>query len=165
MRTSVRSPVDQLISTGRLRAVYQPIVELEQRSPVAFEALARGPAGSAFESPAALFDEAERSGSIVLAEGIETEEHLLRARSMGATLGQGWQLEAEAFGLGGEVVIMATFQDATFFTPATRARYERLADRAALVGALGVGDERAARAGGYGAQASSPTTSCAGNGT
>jgi EAL domain-containing protein (putative c-di-GMP-specific phosphodiesterase class I) len=34
--------------------------------------------------------EAERSGAVVLAEGIETERHLLRALAMGATLGQGW---------------------------------------------------------------------------
>jgi EAL domain-containing protein (putative c-di-GMP-specific phosphodiesterase class I) len=34
--------------------------------------------------------EAERSGAVVLAEGIETEEHLRRAEAMGATLGQGW---------------------------------------------------------------------------
>ena len=34
--------------------------------------------------------EAERRGTAILAEGIETEEHLLRARAMGATLGQGW---------------------------------------------------------------------------
>jgi hypothetical protein len=36
--------------------------------------------------------EAERSGAVVLAEGIETEEHAEIARSMGATLGQGWLL-------------------------------------------------------------------------
>lgn len=34
--------------------------------------------------------EAERSGALVLAEGIETAEHLLSARASGATLGQGW---------------------------------------------------------------------------
>ena len=34
--------------------------------------------------------EAERSGAVLLAEGIETEEHLARARAVGATLGQGW---------------------------------------------------------------------------
>jgi len=33
--------------------------------------------------------EHERTGAIVLAEGIETEEHLATARAMGATLGQG----------------------------------------------------------------------------
>lgn len=33
---------------------------------------------------------AERSGALVLAEGIETEQHLSAARALGATLGQGW---------------------------------------------------------------------------
>jgi DICT domain-containing protein len=32
----------------------------------------------------------ERTGAIVLAEGIETEEHLATARALGATVGQGW---------------------------------------------------------------------------
>jgi len=36
--------------------------------------------------------QAERSGAIVLAEGIETEAHRDRALAMGATLGQGWLL-------------------------------------------------------------------------
>ncbi|MGY1857198.1 diguanylate cyclase domain-containing protein [Modestobacter sp. SYSU DS0290] len=34
--------------------------------------------------------EAERSGAVVLAEGIETEQHLERALALGARLGQGW---------------------------------------------------------------------------
>jgi diguanylate cyclase (GGDEF)-like protein/PAS domain S-box-containing protein len=33
---------------------------------------------------------AERTGAVVLAEGIETEHHLTMARALGATLGQGW---------------------------------------------------------------------------
>lgn len=33
---------------------------------------------------------AERRGTMVVAEGIETEEHALRARALGATHGQGW---------------------------------------------------------------------------
>ncbi|SFF32568.1 diguanylate cyclase domain-containing protein [Blastococcus tunisiensis] len=33
---------------------------------------------------------AERTGAVVLAEGIETPEHLATARALGATLGQGW---------------------------------------------------------------------------
>jgi EAL domain-containing protein (putative c-di-GMP-specific phosphodiesterase class I) len=36
--------------------------------------------------------QAERSGAVVLAEGIETAEHRQRALAMGATLGQGWLL-------------------------------------------------------------------------
>lgn len=35
---------------------------------------------------------AERTGTTILAEGIETEQHLEIARSLGATLGQGWLL-------------------------------------------------------------------------
>jgi diguanylate cyclase (GGDEF)-like protein len=32
----------------------------------------------------------ERTGAVVLAEGIETEEHLATARALGASVGQGW---------------------------------------------------------------------------
>lgn len=38
----------------------------------------------------AVLAEAESSGATILAEGIETAEHLAVARSMGATIGQGW---------------------------------------------------------------------------
>jgi EAL domain-containing protein (putative c-di-GMP-specific phosphodiesterase class I) len=40
----------------------------------------------------AVIAQAERSGAIVLAEGIETPEHAERALAMGATVGQGWLL-------------------------------------------------------------------------
>lgn len=39
---------------------------------------------------AAVAAHAEASGAVVLAEGIETAEHLAVARAMGATVGQGW---------------------------------------------------------------------------
>jgi EAL domain-containing protein (putative c-di-GMP-specific phosphodiesterase class I) len=139
--------------------------------------------------------ESERTGTVILAEGIETEDHLRRAKAIGATLGQGWllgrpgrlrpdatgvvpgripvrppaesdvktpyeivaphrpvrrgdkrlllsisrQLEEEALGLAGEVVVLATFQHGDFFTARTARRYRRLAGQAALVGALGEG--------------------------
>lgn len=143
--------------------------------------------------------ESERSGAVILAEGIENESHLRRALAMGAKLGQGWmfgrpgpldltrgggpavsaapalprreaegddertpferiahpdsvlvgdkrlllslsrQLEQEVFAVQGEAVVLATFQDARFFTDAMRRRYERIASKASLVGALGVG--------------------------
>ncbi len=35
--------------------------------------------------------EAERTGALVLAEGIETDRHLQRARALGARYGQGWR--------------------------------------------------------------------------
>jgi diguanylate cyclase (GGDEF)-like protein/PAS domain S-box-containing protein len=137
--------------------------------------------------------EAERSGTAVLAEGIETEEHIAVARGLGATLGQGWlfgragalpeqlpefrgspvtivdrprpepldspyqlaatiaprsarksllievskHLERQAMRAGEATVVLATFQDVSFFTPATQRRYTRLARSAAFVGALG----------------------------
>ena len=137
--------------------------------------------------------EVERSGAVLLAEGIETEADLRRAQGMGATLGQGWyfgrpdalpesspdqgsvsvprrsptslssetpferiagarrlrsadkrtllmlsrQFEVEARDLGGEAVVISTFQDATYFSQATRALYERLAEDAAMVCAIG----------------------------
>ena len=39
----------------------------------------------------AVIAEAERTGAIILAEGIETEKHELTARALGATIGQGWR--------------------------------------------------------------------------
>jgi EAL domain-containing protein (putative c-di-GMP-specific phosphodiesterase class I) len=144
--------------------------------------------------------EAERSGAIILAEGIETAAHLQTARAFGATLGQGWyfgragllgeharfrgnpialrpvpnpagrdlpvlqspyelvaarrtprsavksllieaskQLEQQAISSGESALVLAAFQDARFFTPATQARYARLAERAAFVGVLAQG--------------------------
>jgi len=38
----------------------------------------------------AVHAEAERSGTLVLAEGLETEQHVQTARAFGATIGQGW---------------------------------------------------------------------------
>lgn len=40
----------------------------------------------------AVLAERERSGVTILAEGIETQQHLRSARAMGATVGQGWLL-------------------------------------------------------------------------
>jgi len=144
----------------------------------------------------AVHAEAERSGTVILAEGIETVEHLNIALAMGATLGQGWllgrpaalpkalaeftgspvriadrgdpvsartpfalgaalrpprrsrkalliemskHLEQQAMTAGESTVVLATFQDISFFTKATRRRYARLASQAALVGAIGEG--------------------------
>jgi EAL domain-containing protein (putative c-di-GMP-specific phosphodiesterase class I) len=164
------------------------------------------PAASTARVINAVRAEAERSGAVILAEGIETEAHLRRALAMGAKLGQGWffgrpgpldldatgeparpgpacvptavprrvaedidrrtpferiadpgsalvgdkrlllslshQLEQEAFAVEGEAVVLATFQDARFFTDRMRRRYERIAEKASLVGALGVGVPR-----------------------
>lgn len=136
--------------------------------------------------------EAERSGAVLLAEGIETPAQRDVALALGARYGQGWlfgrpgplpatttavrrfaaspvgapplspyeavagwqrprrgskrlllsisrHLEAQVQAQGEAAVVLAAFQEARHFTPASAARYEALAGHAALVGALGVG--------------------------
>lgn len=50
--------LEEVLATSGVRSLYQPIVDLETKEVVAFEALARGPEGSPLESPAALFSTA-----------------------------------------------------------------------------------------------------------
>jgi EAL domain-containing protein (putative c-di-GMP-specific phosphodiesterase class I) len=139
--------------------------------------------------------EAERTGALVLAEGIETEQHRQTALALGARYGQGWmfgrpgelrpagpepdvtislprrtlapshaspfetvaahretrrgdkrlllalslQIEAQTANLGSSAVVLSAFQESRFFTARSAARYARLAEHAALAGALGVG--------------------------
>jgi EAL domain-containing protein (putative c-di-GMP-specific phosphodiesterase class I) len=62
------APATPLTIAGLLaaaaRSVYQPVVRLPERRVVAYEALARGPVGSALESPAALFSAAAAEGLV-----------------------------------------------------------------------------------------------------
>jgi diguanylate cyclase (GGDEF)-like protein/PAS domain S-box-containing protein len=138
--------------------------------------------------------EAERSGTVVLAEGIEHEGHLRVALALGARLGQGWlfgrpserlapglptaalqlrtppavrehvspfaclpqgtplrrstkallievskHLEREAMRLGPTCTVVAAFQEARHFTPATAHRYRELVERVGFVAAIGEG--------------------------
>jgi EAL domain-containing protein (putative c-di-GMP-specific phosphodiesterase class I) len=62
-----RQHVDACLRQG-VRAVYQPIVDLETRQVVGLEALARPPAGSAFESPGPMFVAAKRAGLLAAAD-------------------------------------------------------------------------------------------------
>jgi len=54
----------ELLELGRIRAVYQPIVNLRSGTIFAWEALARGPVESVFASPTMLFDFAEEAGAV-----------------------------------------------------------------------------------------------------
>ncbi|UDY37592.1 sensor domain-containing phosphodiesterase [Dermatobacter hominis] len=145
---------------------------------------------------AAVMAESERRGTVVLAEGIESDEHVERAISLGASLGQGFHfgrpadaqeldggsvqelairpvdpgrtialspydavvatgqhirsarkdvllqishhLEEQAGADPGTPMVLSAFQHARHFTAATARRYARLAERCALVAALGV---------------------------
>ena len=57
---SIPAPLAALLADGGARAAYQPVVRLPGRRVVAYEALARGPEGSALELPRALFGAAEQ---------------------------------------------------------------------------------------------------------
>lgn len=61
-RSSLRHKafLQEIILRGRLRAVYQPIVDLATGAVFGFEGLARGPSESPLESPSALFSVAEQ---------------------------------------------------------------------------------------------------------
>lgn len=140
---------------------------------------------------------AERTGAVVLAEGIETDEHRVTALALGATYGQGWLfgrpeadvpnaaalagidfpagpsvslptsgtpfqvvsprrtprlsnrallvemsifLESRALASGDSAVVLSTFQHHQNLTPATRRRYDALAETAGLVAVYIAGD-------------------------
>jgi diguanylate cyclase (GGDEF)-like protein/PAS domain S-box-containing protein len=57
------SSIDDVLRTGGVHSVYQPIVELDTGRVVAYEALARGPQGP-LHSPDALFDAARAAGRL-----------------------------------------------------------------------------------------------------
>jgi len=56
--------VRRLVAARDVRSVYQPIVDLQSANTVGYEALARGPAGSALESPDRLFAATLESGCL-----------------------------------------------------------------------------------------------------
>ncbi len=56
--------LEAILAAGAIRPLFQPVVDLRSGAHVAYEALARGPLGSALERPDALFDTARRAGRL-----------------------------------------------------------------------------------------------------
>ncbi len=56
--------IHDIIDHRRVRTVFQPLVHLPTRQIVGYEALSRGPAGTALESPLALLDAARAVGRL-----------------------------------------------------------------------------------------------------
>jgi EAL domain-containing protein (putative c-di-GMP-specific phosphodiesterase class I) len=54
----------RVLDERALQPVFQPLIDLDNRHVVGYEALARGPMGSALETPAALFGAAWRAGRV-----------------------------------------------------------------------------------------------------
>lgn len=78
----------EVLELGRVRAVFQPIVNLRGGAVFAWEALTRGPAKSVLESPTMLFDVAEEAGAIFALEKICREAAIrgFAGRKQGARL-------------------------------------------------------------------------------
>ncbi|HYN17205.1 MAG TPA: EAL domain-containing protein, partial [Actinomycetes bacterium] len=56
--------LDRIVDGREVRAVFQPLIDLDSGDVVGYEALARGPAGSSLEPPGALFAAAYGSGRV-----------------------------------------------------------------------------------------------------
>lgn len=54
----------EVLLDRRIHSVYEPIVDVHSRVVFAYEALARGPDGTEFQAPIAMFQEAERQGLV-----------------------------------------------------------------------------------------------------
>jgi EAL domain-containing protein (putative c-di-GMP-specific phosphodiesterase class I) len=59
-----RAQLDKIIAQRTVRTLFQPVIQLSSGAVVGFEAVSRGPAGTALESPAALLDAAVRAGRL-----------------------------------------------------------------------------------------------------
>jgi diguanylate cyclase (GGDEF)-like protein len=57
-----------ILRNGQISMLFQPIYDFKTGTVLAWEALARGPRGSEFESPALLFDFAEQTGQLFVLE-------------------------------------------------------------------------------------------------
>lgn len=58
------SPLDEILRDDRIHAFFQPVVQLDSGALLGFEALARGPRGSALQRPDQLFGAARREGRL-----------------------------------------------------------------------------------------------------
>jgi EAL domain-containing protein (putative c-di-GMP-specific phosphodiesterase class I) len=77
------SPLDQVLTRHGVRTLFQPVVDLDSGGPVAFEALTRGPVGSALERPDHLFEAARAEGRLAELDDLCRSTALRTARAGG----------------------------------------------------------------------------------
>ncbi|NIZ89414.1 EAL domain-containing protein [Kineococcus rubinsiae] len=80
----------RVLGSGGLRTVFQPVVDLATRAPVAFEALVRGPVGSHLQTPHQLFGAAAAEGLLPALDDACRRSALGHAGAAG--LGAPWAL-------------------------------------------------------------------------
>jgi EAL domain-containing protein (putative c-di-GMP-specific phosphodiesterase class I) len=81
--TTTPSDFDRVLSSGLLHAVFQPIVDLESMSTVAYDTVTLGPAGSDLESADGLRSAAARTGRLPAFDGAARRDALARAAAAG----------------------------------------------------------------------------------
>lgn len=99
VRTISEWSIDSVIDEGAIRSVFQPIVNLTDRTVVGFEALSRGPAGSAFESPLALIRAARESGRLGELDWLCRTQAMRAAVEAGLPDTLSWLINVEPAGL------------------------------------------------------------------
>lgn len=76
-----------VLRSGSIRTMFQPIVDLASQKVVAVEALSRGPVGTALEQPDALFAAAAASGRTLQLDQLCIKRAMRAARSVNKDLG------------------------------------------------------------------------------
>ncbi len=77
--------ISQVIASGGVRSVFQSINDLETGDVVGYEALSRGPVGTALESPAALFPAARAAGLLARLDEVCRMTAFRTASALGIT--------------------------------------------------------------------------------
>lgn len=98
-RTSDVWDIDKIIDQQAIRTVFQPIVHLETQEIVGFEALSRGPEGSALESPMALLEAANNAGRLGELDWLCRVQAVERAADSGLAPSLAWFVNVEPAGL------------------------------------------------------------------
>ena len=99
--TSAASPIsiDAIIDDRLIRTLFQPVVHLDSRSVTGFEALTRGPVGSALESPMALLQAARSAGRLGELDWLCRAQAMQTAADSGLPEALSWLVNVEPAGL------------------------------------------------------------------
>ncbi|MBI1882991.1 MAG: EAL domain-containing protein [Chlamydiae bacterium] len=74
--------LDEIINGGKLSTVFQPVVCLDTKTVLGYEALARGPEGSAFRNPEVIFNVAAQARSLMKVERLAKISAMEAARQI-----------------------------------------------------------------------------------
>jgi EAL domain-containing protein (putative c-di-GMP-specific phosphodiesterase class I) len=91
--------IDAVIDARAIRTLFQPVVHLASRTVVGFEALSRGPVGTALESPAVLLEAARQAGRLGELDWLCRVHALQAASASNSDPSLSWFVNVEPAGL------------------------------------------------------------------